>query len=175
VLGRLPAGLVTFHLHYVNNDINNNNNSNKRDDDNNDTRRTMITVQSPTITVLEDLPSSSTSCDGDDDDDDGNGGFELLLGLDFLREYQAILDLRHEELRLVVKRKEYAIPFLRPRKSSGSSSGMSCVDPDDATIITKNEHRWREFGRRGQSALDDDNDDDDFEDVDQTTLDMSGV
>jgi hypothetical protein len=193
ILGRLPAGLVNFHLHHVNNK---NNNNNSDDDDNSDSdRRTMIALQSPTITVLEDLPCSSTC----EDDDDVNGGFELLLGLDFLREYQAILDLRNEELRLLVKRKEYSIPFLRPRSSSSSSSSSSsiCTSPlstlcdaahNDKTIqdnvreqnthttSTINEHKWGEFFRGGRSPFEDDDhdDDDDYEDFDET-LDMSGV
>lgn len=204
VLGRLPAGLVNFHLqHHVNN-VNNNNHNNKRDNTNNsdnhddgDSDRRMIVLQSPTITVLEDLPSSSSStCE--EEDDDGNGGFELLLGLDFLREYQAILDLRNEELRLLVKRKEYSIPFLRPRSSVSSSStctsstSTSCdAAHDDKTLEDHgreqethstsiiHKHKRGEFFRGGRSPFQDDNDhddddDDDYEDFDET-LDMSGV
>ena len=59
-----------------------------------------VTVTSPAITILE-----ST----------GLPGVELLLGLDFLRECKAIVDLRKEEVRLVVEGKEHAIPFIRPR------------------------------------------------------------
>jgi hypothetical protein len=67
-----------------------------------------LTVRAPAITILE-----ST---------EGLPDVELLLGLDFLREYQAIVDLRKEELRLLVEEEEYAIPFLRPRASLSSRS-----------------------------------------------------
>eukprot|EP00977_Amphora_coffeiformis_P028995 scaffold38210_cov191-Amphora_coffeaeformis.AAC.8 len=59
-----------------------------------------VTVQSPAITILE-----ST----------GLPGVELLLGLDFLREYQAVLDLRLEEIRIMVEGTEHSVPFIRPR------------------------------------------------------------
>ena len=67
-----------------------------------------VTVPSPAITILE---------------ESANDSVELLLGLDFLRENKAILDLRNEELRILVKGKEHAIPFLRPRGITGLSGG----------------------------------------------------
>ena len=70
---------------------------------------TTVTVPSPPITIL---------------DTTGTPGVELLLGLDFLREHRAILDLRREELRITVDRTEFCIPFLRPRGSS-SVHGLS--------------------------------------------------
>mmetsp|Transcript_4246 Transcript_4246/g.5593 ORF Transcript_4246/g.5593 Transcript_4246/m.5593 type:complete len:316 (+) Transcript_4246:159-1106(+) len=72
----------------------------------------MVTVPSPAITILEESTSE---------------GVELLLGLDFLRDHQAIVDLRLEELRLLVDNYEYSIPFLRPRGAAFTSlSGGSC-------------------------------------------------
>jgi Aspartyl protease len=63
-------------------------------------------LAAPAITILEDT----------------NQGVDLLLGLDFLREYQAILNLREEEISLLVgmdadtgKERTLLVPFIRPR------------------------------------------------------------
>lgn len=59
-----------------------------------------ICVPAPAITVLE----------------HANEGVDLLLGLDFLRDYQAILNLQTEEMLLTTKHAGIvAIPFVRPR------------------------------------------------------------
>lgn len=60
-----------------------------------------VSVPSPAIIVLEDL------C-----------GVDLLLGLDFLRDHDAVLDLRHEELSISVQGRTVRIPFLKPRSST---------------------------------------------------------
>ena len=59
-------------------------------------------VPSPSITIIE-----ST----------GTKGVDFLLGLDFLREQQAVIDLRNEELQLRVNEEDFSIPFIRPRGS----------------------------------------------------------
>jgi hypothetical protein len=63
-------------------------------------------LAAPAITILEDT----------------NQGVDLLLGLDFLREYQAILNLREEEISLLVgvdadtgRERTLLVPFIRPR------------------------------------------------------------
>jgi hypothetical protein len=122
VLGRIPAGALRLHLHGH-------------------------TVPSPAITILDvDDTTNNMSHnqhhinhDGGDDDDEHHAssntnnnnkssGVELLLGLDFLRDYHAILDLRQGEMRLLVDisnnkknqpqqqlQEEVVIPFLLPR------------------------------------------------------------
>ena len=55
-----------------------------------------------------------------------NQGVDLLLGLDFLREFHAILNLRDEELSLLIRidaksgnQQNLIVPFIRPRSTSG--------------------------------------------------------
>jgi hypothetical protein len=73
-----------------------------------------LTVKSPAITIIE-----ST----------GTQGVELLLGLDILRDYDAVLDLKEEELTLRVQNEEHRIPFLRPRASPSLGSARSHGGP----------------------------------------------
>ena len=57
------------------------------------------TVPAPTILVKKDL----------------EGSFSLRLGMDFLRQNQGVIDLRKEELNILVKNEDVMIPFIRPR------------------------------------------------------------
>lgn len=75
-----------------------------------------VDLPSPAIVVLEDL------C-----------GVDLLLGLDFLREYDAILDLGSEELQLSVHGKTEYIPFIKPRGGSSVSGQLSRQNDDSYT------------------------------------------
>jgi len=84
-----------------------------------------VTVQSPAITILE-----ST----------GLPGVELLLGLDFLREYQAVLDLRLEEIRIMVKGKEHSVPFLRPRGGNNTRPVKGGEEQDDCEDDEEDTH-----------------------------------
>jgi hypothetical protein len=90
----------------------------------------MVTAPAPSITVLE----STTQ-----------PGVELSLGLDFLREYQAIVDLRLEELRILVANQEYQIPFVRPRGGlmGLSGGGYACDHVDDDDIVIKDCYNTR--------------------------------
>jgi hypothetical protein len=63
----------------------------------------MVTVPSPAILVIE-------STETDDHVD-------FLIGLDFLRDHEAIIDMRKEELQLKVEGKDVSITFLRPKGS----------------------------------------------------------
>lgn len=95
VLGRLPAGILVFHLNG-------------------------IPIPAPAVTVLE----------------QANDGVDLLLGLDFLRDYKAILNLQTEEMILSTAHEGVvAIPFIRPRASNAmmnlgddNSDVSSCYD-----------------------------------------------
>jgi Aspartyl protease len=78
-----------------------------------------LDLPSPAIVVLEDL------C-----------GVDLLLGLDFLREYDAILDLGSEEMQLSVQGKAEYIPFIKPRGWS-STIGQRRRQHDGAFTETK--------------------------------------
>jgi Aspartyl protease len=107
VLGRIPAGICQFHFHGGSSD---------------QSSGAGVTVKSPPITIIESA---------------GTPGVELLLGLDFLREYQAVLSLGEEDLALFVKGKVYRIPFLRPRGGSTprSETSSSCRSARDCTSI----------------------------------------
>jgi hypothetical protein len=98
-----------------------------------------LTVRAPAITILE-----ST---------EGLPDVELLLGLDFLREYQAIVDLRQEELRLLVKEEEYAIPFLRPRASPSFRSSRALLRGDDGAEHLDPEHDKEVAGWESESVV----------------------
>ena len=75
-----------------------------------------LQVPSPAITIVE-----ST----------GTEGVQVLLGLDFLREYGGVIDLRDEELRLEVQGHECVIPFLRPRGAAASEDDDEALSSDD--------------------------------------------
>lgn len=122
VLGRLPAGLFTMHLTLS---------SSKRGE--------TVTVPSPAITILESSSSSLPEV-------------ELLLGLDFLREYKAVVDLRQEELRVLVGQHEHSIAFLRPKGSSvkhaSSRKKRRRNDEDDDDDDDEYDDEWHEHMRK---------------------------
>lgn len=75
-------------------------------------------VEAPAVTVLEHT----------------NDGVDLLLGLDFLREHLAVLNLRTEEMTIQIpdiespsssssQRRDVSIPFIRPRSALSSFVG----------------------------------------------------
>jgi hypothetical protein len=82
-----------------------------------------VTIIAPVITIIETT---------------GTPGVDLLLGLDFLRDVQAVIDLQQEELRLIIKNggtkeKEttISIPFIRPRSSPRVGSDLPRGDSSD--------------------------------------------
>lgn len=111
---------------------------------------------SPAITVLE-----ST----------GSAEVELLLGLDFLREYQAVLNLRNEELLLLLDQLEVRVPFIRPRQASTSRGGAasSSSSSSQASACDFDQHHQ-------QQQVPDHDDWTDYEsESDDCDIDMSGV
>jgi hypothetical protein len=131
-------------------------------------------IPSPAITILESTIAGT-----------GTGGVELLLGLDFLRDYQAILNLRSEELQLRVDNRDVRIPFIRPRgssqrggavatttsrshtshtSSSRSRNGIDSADTDADADSSTRRHRQYEWESEEEDESEDDYD-----------IDMSGV
>jgi hypothetical protein len=137
VLGRIPAGIGRLTL-------------NGR-----------VSIPSPAISVLESTNGGNSGSDNDNSNDshDATAGVELLLGLDFLREHDAILNLRTEELQLIVDdrdnddcsdgsdcsdgnhSREVRIPFIRPRSPSSrggtARGGASSSATGTATTTTR--------------------------------------
>jgi Aspartyl protease len=100
-----------------------------------------VSMDAPAVTVLEHT----------------HNGVDLLLGVDFLRERGAILNLRTEEMILQQRYgDDVAIPFLRPRGATLDLKGATLTDRE---IITD----------------DDEDGDDDDEEVNLGEIDMSGV
>ena len=97
------------------------------------------TIKSPAITVL----------------DNNHIGMDLLLGLDFLRENGAILNMARDEMVITTAEQKVVISFVRPKAS---------VDNGGDGWIQKN-----------LLLQDDDEDDNDNDDNEQEHLDMSGV
>jgi Aspartyl protease len=100
------------------------------------------TVPSPAITVL----------------DNNSMGMELLLGLDFMRDTGAILDLREEEMAIQVAGEKVIIPFLRPKKGTGKECDAGWINNDVSRCINN-----------------DFSDDEGEDDSNYEELDMSGV
>ena len=74
-----------------------------------------VVVEAPAVTILEHTP---------------NDGVDLLLGMDFLRDHGAILNLRTEEMLLLSPNGEVSIPFIRPRASMNVGS-HDCLTTDE--------------------------------------------
>mmetsp|Transcript_8550 Transcript_8550/g.14206 ORF Transcript_8550/g.14206 Transcript_8550/m.14206 type:complete len:256 (-) Transcript_8550:242-1009(-) len=108
-------------------------------------------IESPAVTILEHT----------------NDGVDLLLGLDFLRDHGAILNLRTEEMTLQVKgnsNREVSIPFIRPRSAldfggGGGAEGGDCYKD----------------GRPCMSMSEANTDDEDAFEKEVHKVDMSGV
>jgi len=110
-----------------------------------------LKVKSPPITIIE-----ST----------GTPGVDMLLGLDFLRDYQAVLNLREEEFIMTVNNQDYRIPFIRPRQEPSTDTyESSTAEQACPTALnggcTKREDEW--------------NSDDEESSDSGENLDMSGV
>lgn len=65
-----------------------------------------VTVSAPAILVVD-----------REEKQDVSSAFELRLGMDFLREYDAVLDFREGELTLLVGENDAMVPFIRMRPS----------------------------------------------------------
>lgn len=113
-----------------------------------------VVINSPAITVLEQT---------------GAVGVELLLGLDFLREQKAIVNLREECLQLQLRpnQPDICIPFIQPGSSAASiEAGGSAFRSDERSnqrhcdIFEGDDDEW-------------DNEWEDCEDIE--SIDMSGV
>jgi len=94
---------------------------------------------SPAITILEHT----------------HDGVDLLLGLDFLRDHGAIMNLRREEMTLLIEegsnKREVSIPFIRPRvsslhnnnnKVSGGDHHSSSSSSSNAKMIKSNNNNY---------------------------------
>ena len=126
-------------------------------------------IPAPALTILE-----ST-----------NEGVDLLIGLDFLRDYQAMLSLREEEMVITVRDQDIQVPFIRPRaslsfgdgtvgdadNSSGSSSSGSDTGDEDDEDNCFTTDRMCGGDRGGSGGVDDGHDADDSDEG----IDMSGV
>jgi hypothetical protein len=99
------------------------------------------TVPSPAITVL----------------DNNSMGMDLLLGLDFMRDTGAILNLKEEEMTIQSAGQQVMIPFLRPKENIGAKCDAGWINND---II---------------QCVDNDFSDDEEHDDSYEELDMSGV
>jgi hypothetical protein len=99
------------------------------------------TVPSPAITVL----------------DNNSMGMDLLLGLDFMRDVGAVLNLKEEEMTIQFAGEQVIIPFLRPRETVGAECDAGWINTD---II---------------KCIDNDFSDDEEHDDSCEELDMSGV
>jgi len=111
------------------------------------------TVPSPAITVL----------------DNNSMGMDLLLGLDFLRDTGAILNMKNEEMILSQgnEKEQVVIPFLQPRNHLGETSVGGWINNDILSSLESSVRHADEYD-------DIDEEEDDGEDDDED-LDMSGV
>jgi len=145
VLGRIPAGAAVLELRHVNNG---------------NPKGSRIRIPCPAITVLKDSPIHDSRQLGKEQ--------ELLLGLDFLREHDCVLDVASNELQLTVQDEEgyprpIRIPFLRPRGSSNRSLFATTSQSSDPPSHDEPDEEYEEM------------DDDDEYDNEETPVDMSGV
>ena len=166
VLGRIPAGIGRLTLNGK------------------------VSIASPAITVLESTTGGSSDSDNSSESNDATAGVELLLGLDFLREHDAILNLRTEELQLIVGNdEEVRIPFIRPRSPSSRGGGSARGGASAAASTTTTRHRrssdsdacddrGNPYSRTSRSYQHDEwegEEDEDEDSDDMGEIDMSGV
>jgi hypothetical protein len=136
VLGRIPAGIGRLTLNG------------------------QVSIPSPAITVLESTTGGSSDNNNNNESNDATAGVELLLGLDFLREHDAIINLRAEELQLIVgDDEEVRIPFIRPRSPSSSRGGGSARGGASAATGATTTRQRRSSDNDSDDACDDDYDD----------------
>lgn len=111
-----------------------------------------VVVEAPAVTILERT----------------NDGVDLLLGLDFLRDHGAILNLRTEEMLLQSAQGEVSIPFIRPRVAMD----FGPADDIDGTAANSDDDCYPDHRQcRGHASDDDDDEDEEI----PFGLDMSGV
>jgi hypothetical protein len=119
-----------------------------------------VSIHAPALTVLESPAAQQKDA----------YAIDLLIGLDFLREYNAIVDLSEGLLKLHVNGIEYPIPFMRPRSMLDMSTGdrypVVTVDSNGDTVPSK------KYGNQ-HAANDDEEDDDD--NLDTTGINFSGI
>lgn len=109
-----------------------------------------VVVEAPAVTILEHT----------------NDGVDLLLGLDFLRDHGAILNLRTEEMMLQSSNGEVSIPFIRPRV------GLDFGPSDRGDMHTNSDDEcWHQDHRLCVGQASDDEEDEET----PVGLDMSGV
>jgi hypothetical protein len=64
---------------------------------------------------------------------------DLILGMDFLRHHQGIIDLRQEELHLVTANGEdVMVPFLRPRAAISFDESAQEDETNDDDVCRRN-------------------------------------
>ena len=166
ILGRLPAGLCQMKLGA--------------------SYGTETTIPSPAITVIEDQGDELSK---------SPSGVELLLGLDFLREHKAVIDIGEECLTLTFRREEMTVPFIRPRekfdprhevaisdrlstvlpqKASSPSYSSILLDDDFDGTLKKPSHSPQSSSHQQDDRLHDDSEEEENWSDDGEAYDMSG-
>ena len=114
VLGRIPAGVVELQF---------GGSSSSRHDDNNN-----MSAMAPSITVIERVgPKTADS-----------QPIDLLLGLDFLRDHRAVLDLERDDVQLQVHGRGVRVAFL---KSKPAYKPRSLPSSSYAPPITRSQNK----------------------------------
>lgn len=167
VLGRIPAQTVIMHF----------SGSGSDDDDDDD-----ITIMAPAITILE-----ST----------GTEGVDLLLGLDFLRDTDAVIDIPQERIRLTgvparnnkKKKKDtrtivvLEVSFIRPRQSISVTATTATTTTTKGSPITLKKSVTNSASSSNDGSYDIGDDDEEEEEEDygsdgeegSTPLNFSGI
>ncbi|GKY95969.1 hypothetical protein MPSEU_000557400 [Mayamaea pseudoterrestris] len=153
VLGRIPAGVVQLHCSSERQE--NTSRRNKHADDS-----LSLSVMAPSIIIIERIGPKTTGASSSEQ----NQSIDLLLGLDFLREHQAVLDLQKEDLQLQVNGRLLSVPFMRP-KVKGILSAKSAFGIKGGAITRTQGMSKEEYA--------DFSDDEDF-DFDPDGVDLTG-